>query len=61
MQQTAQPDGGVVVSIGQAATTSEALAEDVVMQMSATYAFKANVLTLKMQARMLGNLLDLTA
>ena len=29
--------------------------------MLATYAFKANVLTLKTQDRMLGSLLDLTA
>ncbi len=61
MQQTAQPDGGVIVSIGRAAETGDALAEDVVTQMSATYAFKANVLMLKTQDRMLGNLLDLKA
>ncbi len=61
VQQAAQPDGGVVVSIGQAAETGEALAEDIVTQMSATYAFKANVLTLETQDRMLGSLLDLTA
>jgi hypothetical protein len=61
VQQTAQPEGGVVVSISQATNTSDALAEDVVAQMSATYAFKANVLTLKTQDRMLGGLLDLTA
>ena len=61
MQQAAQPDGGVVVSISQAAETGEALAEDIATQMSATYAFKANVLTLKAQDRMLGSLLDLKA
>jgi flagellar hook protein FlgE len=61
VQQTAQPKGGVIVSIGQAANTGDALAEDVVAQMSATYAFKANVLTLKAQDRMLGSLLDLRA
>jgi flagellar hook protein FlgE len=61
VQQTAQPEGGVIVSIGRAANTGDALTEDVVAQMSATYAFKANVLTLKMQDRMLGGLLDLTA
>ena len=60
-QQTAQPDGGVVVSISQATEAGEALAEDVVAQMSATYAFKANVLTLKTQDHMLGGLLDLSA
>ena len=61
VQQTAQPEAGVVVSISQAAAAGEALAEDVVTQMAATYAFKANVLTLKTQDRMLGSLLDLTA
>jgi hypothetical protein len=61
MQQTAQPDGGVVVSIGQATDAGDSLAEDVVTQVSATYAFKANVLTLKTQGRMLGSLLDLKA
>jgi flagellar hook protein FlgE len=61
VQQTTQPEGGVVFSIGQAANIGDALAQDVVSQMSATYAFKANVLTLKTQDRMLGSLLDLTA
>ena len=61
VQQTAQPEGCVVVSIGRATTTGDALAEDVVAQIAATYAFKANVLTLKTQDRMLGSLLDLSA
>lgn len=61
VEQTAQPDGGVVASIGRVATAGEALAEDVVTQMSATYAFTANVLTLKTQDRMLGSLLDMKA
>ena len=62
VQQTAQPErGGVVVSIGRAADSGDTLAEDVVAQMAATYAFKANVLSLKTQDRMLGSLLDLTA
>jgi flagellar hook protein FlgE len=61
VQQTAQPEGGVIVSIGRAANAGDALAEDVVAQMSATYAFKANVLTLKTQDRLLGSLLDLRA
>ena len=61
VQQTAQPEGGVVVSIGRAAESGDALAADVVSQMSATYAFKANVLTLKTQDRMLGSLLDMKA
>ena len=61
VQQATQPEGGVVVSIGRAADAGDALAEDVVAQMAATYAFKANVLSLKTQDRMLGSLLDLTA
>jgi flagellar hook protein FlgE len=61
VQQTAHSAGGVIVSIGRAAASGDGLAEDVVAQMSATYAFKANVLTLKAQDRMLGHLLDLRA
>jgi flagellar hook protein FlgE len=61
VQQAASPEGGVVVSIGRAAASGEALIEDAVAQMSATYAFKANVLTLKAQDGMLGHLLDLMA
>ena len=61
VQQAADPEGGVVVSIGRAAASGDALIEDVVAQMSAAHAFKANVLTLKTQDRMLGHLLDLTA
>jgi flagellar hook protein FlgE len=60
-QQAANPEGGVVVSIGRAVASGEALIEDVVAQVSATYVFRANVLTLKTQDRMLGHLLDLTA
>jgi flagellar hook protein FlgE len=61
VQQAANPEGGVLASIGHAAASGDALIEDVVAQMSATYAFKANVLTLKTQDRMLGHLLDLRA
>jgi flagellar basal body rod protein FlgG len=59
--QTAQPEGGVTVSLGRAAQTGDALIEDVVAQMSAVHAFEANVMTLKAQDRMLGSLLDVTA
>jgi flagellar hook-associated protein FlgK len=61
VQQSAQPDGGVVVSIERATVVGDALVEDRVAQMSATCAFKASVLTLKAQDRMLGSLLDVTA
>lgn len=59
--QTAQPEGGVSVSLTQAAEPGESLAEDVVQQIAARYSFEANVLTLKTQDRMLGSLLDTTA
>jgi flagellar basal body rod protein FlgG len=59
--QTAQPEGGVTVSIGRAAEAGDALIEDVVAQISAVHAFEANVMTLKAQDRMLGSLLDVTA
>lgn len=59
--QAAQPEGGVRVSLTQAAEAGESLAEDVVQQMVARHAFEANVLTLKTQDRMLGSLLDVHA
>jgi flagellar basal body rod protein FlgC len=61
VQQTAQPEGGVAVSIGRATVAGDALMEDVVAQMAATHAFEANVLTLKAQDRLFGCLLDVTA
>ena len=61
VQQTAQAEGGVTVSIGRAAEAGDALIEDVVAQMAATHAFEANVLTLKAQDRLFGSLLDVTA
>jgi hypothetical protein len=61
VQQTAQMEGGVTVSIGRAAATGDALIEDVVAQMSAVHAFEANVMTLKAQDGLLGSLLDATA
>ena len=61
VQQIAQAEGGVTVSIGRAAATGDALIEDVVALMSAAHSFEANVMTLKAQDRLLGNLLDATA
>jgi flagellar hook protein FlgE len=57
----ALPGGGVSVTLLQAAEPGDALAEDIVQQKIAGYAFKANVLTLQTQDRMLGSLLDLQA
>jgi flagellar hook protein FlgE len=59
--QQALPEGGVAVDIAQAPVAGDALAEDVVQQMSAAYSFKANLLTLQTHDRMLGSLLDLQA
>jgi len=59
--QAAVPEGGVSVTLTQAAEPGEALAEDVVQQIVARQAFEANVLSLKTQDRMLGSLLDVHA
>ena len=59
--QEARPEGGVSVSIGQAADAGDALAEDIVGQKVASYAFQANLLTLKTHDRMIGSLLDAEA
>jgi hypothetical protein len=59
--QEARPEGGVSVTFGRAAEAGDALAEDIVGQKIAGYAFKANLLTLQTHDRMLGSLLDLKA
>ena len=59
--QEALPEGGVVVDIAHADIGGDALAEDIVQQMTASYTFKANLLTLQTHDRMLGSLLDLQA
>lgn len=59
--QAASPEGGVSVGLTQAAEPGESLAEDVVQQVAARYAFEANVLTIRTQDRMLGSLLDVSA
>ena len=60
-QQATLPEGGVSVTFDRAAQAGDALAEDIVGQMLAGYAFKANLLTLQTNDRMLGSLLDLKA
>lgn len=57
----AAPQGGVVVSISQAAQAGSNLTQDVVDQMSAKDAFMANVQILKTADRMVGSLLDVRA
>ena len=59
--QQAVPDGGVSATVVQADAVGESLAEDIVTQMSASYAFKADLKVLKTQDEVLGSLLDLKA
>ncbi|QBK06675.1 flagellar basal body rod protein [Hylemonella gracilis] len=56
------PDlGGTRASVGQASEEGVALEREVVDQMSATYAFKANLKTIQTQDDVLGSLLDAKA
>lgn len=59
--QQAQPGGGVSASVQTARQTGTHLETEAVEQMSATYAFKANLLTLRTADQMLGSLLDARA
>lgn len=61
VQQEALPEGGVVVSIGQAPEAGHDLARDIVEQKLASYSFKANLGVIRTQDEMLGSLLDLHA
>ena len=53
--------GGVDASVQRAPGTGVALEQEVVDQMSATYAFKASVQVLRTQERTLGSLLTVKA
>lgn len=57
----ASPQGGVMVSISQAAQAGSDLTQDVVDQMSAKKAFIANVQVLKTADTLLGSLLNVKA
>ena len=60
--QTEAPGGtGVQASLRQADSPGVALEQEAVDQMAATYAFKANLQTLRTQDRMMGALLDVRA
>jgi flagellar hook protein FlgE len=59
--QQEQAQGGVDTSIVRSLQPGENLAEDVVQQMAASYAFKANLRTIQTQDVMMGALLDLRA
>jgi flagellar hook protein FlgE len=59
--QSSVPGGGVTTSIGSVSQPGSSLIDDVVGAKMAAYGFKANVLVLQTQDRMLGSLLDLQA
>ena len=59
--QQATPGGGVQTQVQRAPQAGAALEQDVVEQLSAIYAFKANLRTLQTQQRTLGALLDTQA
>lgn len=59
--QQAQPEGGVQAQVTRAAQPGAALAEDVVMQIEASAAYRANLGVIKTEHEMLGRLLDLKA
>jgi flagellar hook protein FlgE len=59
--QESEAGGGVAVSVGRVPGEGENLAEDLVQQMVAAYAFKANLHVIRTQHEMLGSLLDVTA
>jgi flagellar hook protein FlgE len=59
--QQAQPEGGVQAQITRAAQPGAALAQDVVMQIEASAAYRASLGVVKTEHEMLGRLLDLKA
>jgi flagellar hook-associated protein FlgK len=59
--QETQPAGGVRAMVVQAEQPGVSLPQEVVQQMVASYAYKANALTLQTHQRMLGSLLDTQA
>lgn len=59
--QRTQAGGGVAAEVATAAQPGVSLANEMVGQMSAGYAFKANLRTLEVERSMLGTLLDVEA
>ena len=60
MPQT-QEQEGVLTVVGKAQEVGADLAADLVQQMQATYAFRANLRTIEAEQRMTGSLLDIQA
>ncbi|BEU98576.1 flagellar basal body protein [Acidovorax sp. DW039] len=62
VEQTEAPGGaGVQASVRRESVEGPALEKDVVEQMSATYAFKANIQVIKTEDQMMGSLLNTKA
>ena len=59
--QQEQAGGGVSASVTQAEDVGSDLATDVVQQMTALYAFRANLRTVQVEHEVLGTLLDIRA
>ena len=59
--QRTQASGGVATAVTRAPQPGVSLANELVGQMSAGYAFKANLRTLEVERSMLGTLLDMQA
>jgi flagellar hook-associated protein FlgK len=59
--QQALPGGGVAASVERAAEPGGSLADDLIGQMSASYAYKANLKVVQTQDEIMGSLLDLKA
>ncbi len=60
-QEAVPESAGVRASVQSEGQEGVALEQEVVEQMSATYAFKANLQTIKTQDAMMGSLLDIKA
>lgn len=62
VEQQAAPEGaGVQASASRSSTQGVGLEQEVVEQMSATYAFKASLQTVKVADQLMGSLLDVRA
>lgn len=61
VHQASQETAGVVTSVGKSEEIGPDLAADLVEQMAASYAYKANLKTIQTQDQMMGSLLDVRA
>jgi flagellar hook protein FlgE len=61
VHQASQETAGVVTSVGKSSEVGPDLAADLVEQMAASYAYKANLHTIQTQDQLTGSLLDIKA